>query len=164
MSESSPESSRQVRDIGSRLELFVDDWLIETMDGVRLALHQPVPQEISLEFDRPWEGRGSSYSVVIKDGERYRLWYRGGRVWDGVRQDHRPEQCTCYAESEDGLHWERPTLEGHETRGIAGFEPSKEDNIVIQGSTAANICVFRDGNPAAPESEALQGHRRIVRV
>ena len=91
------------RDIGSRLELFVDDWLIERMDGLRLTLHQPVPQEIALEFDRPWEGKGSYDPVYMKEGDRYRMWYRGGPVWDGLRQDHRPEACTCYAESDDGV-------------------------------------------------------------
>ena len=41
------------RDIGSRLELFVDDWLIESMDGVSLQMHQPAPQEIVLQHDQP---------------------------------------------------------------------------------------------------------------
>ena len=148
-----PESDQGVRDVGSRLELFVDDWLIERMDGLRLTLHQPVPQEIALEFDRPWEGKGSYDPVYMKEGDRYRMWYRGGPVWDGLRQDHRPEACTCYAESDDGIHWERPNLGIYETRGIRGFEPTRENNIVVHGSTAKAVCVFRDNNPAAPESE-----------
>ena len=91
--------------------------------------------------------------VYMKKGDRYRLWYRGGGVWDGIRADRRPEPCTCYAESRDGIHWERPVLGIHETRGIRGFEPSGNNNIVIHGSTAKHVCVFKDGNPAAPESE-----------
>ena len=43
-------------DIGSRLELMVDDHLIESMDGVRLELHHPVPREVVLIHDAPWEG------------------------------------------------------------------------------------------------------------
>ena len=34
-----------LRNIGSRLELFVDDWLIDMMEGdVALRLHEPVPR------------------------------------------------------------------------------------------------------------------------
>ena len=146
-------SSPQVREIGSKLELFVDDWLIETMKGVELKLHRPVPREVVLEFDRPWEGPLSYAPVYMTEGDRYRLWYRGGGVWDGIRADRRPEPCTCYAESRDGIHWERPVLGIHEARGIRGFEPSRDNNIVIHGSTAKHVCVFKDGNPAAPESE-----------
>lgn len=60
-------------------------------------------------------------------------WYRGGGVWDGIRADRRPEPCTCYAESRDGIHWERPVLGIHETRGIRGFEPSRDNNISVNG-------------------------------
>ena len=37
--------------IGSRLELFVDDYLIDTMAGARLTLHQPVAREIALNHN-----------------------------------------------------------------------------------------------------------------
>ena len=37
--------NNQVCNIGSRLELFVDDWLIDKMDGVTLGLNNPIPRE-----------------------------------------------------------------------------------------------------------------------
>lgn len=113
-------SSPEAREIGSRLELFVDDWLIETMKGVELKLHRPVPQEVVLQFDRSWEGPLSYAPAYLKEGDRYRLWYRGGGVWDGIRADRRPEPWTCYAESGDGIHWGRPVLGIYETRGSGG--------------------------------------------
>ena len=57
-----------IRDIGSRLELFVDDWLVDSMSGTSLKLHDPVPQEIALDFDRPWEGSTSWAPVIAKEG------------------------------------------------------------------------------------------------
>ncbi len=46
--------------IGSRLELFVDDYLIDTMAGAGLTLHQPVAREIALNHGAvPWEGNSS---------------------------------------------------------------------------------------------------------
>ena len=131
-----------LRNINSRLELFVDDWLIEEMNGVSLQMHSPVPQEIALEFNQPWEGSISYDPVVMKEGDRYRLWYRGcgsESTWE--------DQCTAYAESADGVHWERPTLR------IFEFNGNRENNIVLQGSEAKALCVFKDGNPKAPDSE-----------
>ena len=66
-----------VLDIGSRLELFVDRFLIDSMDGVRLKLHEPRPAGVALALDRPWEGIVSAYGTVIKDGDGYKLYYRG---------------------------------------------------------------------------------------
>lgn len=40
-------------DIGTRLELFVDDFLVERMDGIALLLHHPIPRETAIVFDRP---------------------------------------------------------------------------------------------------------------
>ena len=139
------------RDIGSRLELFLDDWLIERMDGVALRLHHPVPREVALVLDRPWEGPESYDPVVMKEGDSYRLWYRGDNAM--------PAQRTAYAESVNGIHWERPTL------GICEFNGSRDNNIILQGPDAAMaLCVFKDSNPAAPESDRYKAMGRLARV
>ena len=119
--------------------MFVDDWLIESMDGVGLKLHHPVPREIALELNKPWEGRHSFDPVVIKNEHRYKLWYRG-------LGDVDPEGHTAYAESEDGIHWTRPSLGIHEFRGT-------RDNNVVIGSSPTSVCVFKDANPEALDSE-----------
>lgn len=133
-------AQQEIRNIGSRLELFVDDWLIDRMQGTHLQLHHPVPQEIALEFNRPWEGPSSYDPVVMKEEDRYRLWYRGcGPVW--------ADQRTGYAESSDGIHWQRPDLD------ILEFDGSGKNNTVILGKTAIAVCVFKDENPMAPAEE-----------
>ena len=131
-----------LRNINSRLELFVDDWLIEEMKGASLQMHSPISREVVFEFNQPWEGSISYDPVVMKEDDRYRLWYRGcgsESTWE--------DQCTAYAESVDGVHWERPTL------GIFEFNGNRENNIVLQGSEAKALCVFKDGNPNASDSE-----------
>ena len=135
-----------VRNIGSRLELFVDDWLIDTMTDTSLKLHPPVPAEVVLDFDQPWEGETSWAANVTLDDGRYRLWYRATGP-DGTNR------TTCYAESPDGIHFERPTLGLHE------FGGSKENNIVM-GAVHWNACVFKDPNPAAPGSQRYKGFLR----
>src|SRR5262245_21958981 len=67
-----------VREVGSRLELLVDDWLIERFDGAALRLHSPAPRDVALSFnDMPWEGSTSGYVTVLQDDEKCRLYYRG---------------------------------------------------------------------------------------
>ena len=70
--------------IGSRLELFVDGHLIESLKGARLKLHSPRPAERVLSFDREWEGGNSGYVTVFRDGGRYRMYYRGASS-EGIR-------------------------------------------------------------------------------
>ena len=43
-------------DLGTRWELFVDDYLVAKKDGLALKMHEPVRREIVLTTDKPWEG------------------------------------------------------------------------------------------------------------
>ena len=43
-----PAQDETVRDIGSRRELFVDHYLSERLDGVRLELQQPRPGGVAV--------------------------------------------------------------------------------------------------------------------
>ena len=134
-------TAERVADIGSRLEPFVDDWLIESMRGVDLKLHPPERCETALAFDAPWEGSGSAYVTVFKDGERYRMYYRGSSA-DGARRE-----VTCCAESDDGIHWHRPAY------GACEFDGSRDNNIVWTEAGSHNFMPFRDANPRASEAE-----------
>ncbi|MDP6354462.1 MAG: hypothetical protein QF473_05160 [Planctomycetota bacterium] len=134
------------RDIGSRIELFVDDWLIEKMEGAHLHLNRPVPREVAIVFDEPWEGSTSGYVTVFQDGDLYRMYYRGS--------GNSPHQVTCYAESKNGLQFTKPNL------GLFEFNGSKENNIVWMGAGTHNFAPMKDANPdAAPDAKykALAG-------
>lgn len=54
--------------IGSRLELFCDDYLLDTVrtDASRL-LHTPVRQDTVMVNDAPWEGNVSNYFNLFYD-------------------------------------------------------------------------------------------------
>ena len=60
--------------IGSRRELFVDRYLVERLDGARLELHRPTRREVVFRTDAPWEGNGSAYQSVFRDGDRFRMY------------------------------------------------------------------------------------------
>ncbi len=137
-------SAAEPIDIGSRRELFVDQFLIERLDHARLVVHRPQPQEVSLTLDRPWETEGPGYVTVFQDGGRYRMYYRALPDGEGPRDSR---QVTCYAESADGIHWTRPEL------GIVEFRGAKKNNIVMRGVTSHNLTPWRDTNPdSLPES------------
>ena len=83
-------------DIGSRRELLVDYYLIDTLRDVRLVLHPPRDEGIVVRFDQPWEGPFCGYCTVIHDGSTYRLYYRGLPT---AGRDGSPAESCCYAES-----------------------------------------------------------------
>ncbi len=101
-------------DIGSRLELFTDYYLIDKLDNTSLKLHEPIDKGLVLKFDKPWEGPFSGYCTVIKDEDLFRLYYRGLPT---AGKDGRTDEHTCYAESKDGIHWNKPDLKIHEVNG-----------------------------------------------
>jgi len=140
-------------DVGSRLELFVDTHLTDTFKGAALALHAPVPSETVLQFDSPWEGRYCGYVTFIKDGEKFRLFYRG---LDSDKGDGSEAECTCYAESADGIHFTKPKLGLFERNG------TRDNNVILSGMApfSHNFAPMLDTNPACkPEQryKALAG-------
>jgi hypothetical protein len=130
-------------DLGSRLEMFVDGHLIESVYGdASMRLNLPVKREVVLTTDKPWESATSTYFTVFRDGDRVRMYYRGAAS-DGDR----PDQFTCYAESRDGVHFERPNL------GLYEFNGSKENNICYVGAESSAFAPFKDENPNAKPDE-----------
>lgn len=149
--------------IGSRLELFEDNALVENMSGLTLQLHRPTPAETAITFDAPWEGNGNGFITVLKDGDLYRMYYRtvpGLVPASGVGW----ALYVAYAESRDGIRFTKPNL------GLIEYKGSKANNIIYgTGSTpgpkdiwgevspwslpTANFTPFIDSNPAALPAE-----------
>jgi len=130
--------------IGGRWELFVDDYLIERTEGqAALRLHPPQVREVVMVHDKPWEGNTCGYHTIFQDGPLYRMYYRG---WDHdmTTGKQRHPAVVCYAESADGIHWERPVL------GLVAFAGSKANNIIWDGIGSHNFVPFKDTNPQCP--------------
>ena len=106
--------------------------------GVKLTVQPPrEKRDFEMAEDRPWEGGRLNISTLMHHAGRFRLWYHTQpRGWSG--------SATCYAESDDGVAWEKPAL------GLCEFEGSRENNIIdsdLEGH------IFVDTNPQAPEAE-----------
>lgn len=149
-------ADKAAADIGTRRELFVDDFLIDAMTGsAERVLHRPVPRGVALELDKPWEGKASAYFSVVEDGGLVRLYYNAR-----PRHPEGGSQTTCLAESEDGVHFARPVLGLYESIAAPGgandpnYDASKQNNMVWrQGASGHNFSPFLDPNPAAPPDQ-----------
>ena len=130
---------KPIADVDTRLELFVDDFLIDSMTGgIARRLHHPVPREVALTFDQPWEGPTSIYVTVFLDDDRIRCYFRGSG------NPGKPE-VTSYAESTDGgITFTKPSL------GLFEFDGSTENSIVWTGIGTHNFAPFKDTNPNCP--------------
>ena len=115
-------------EIGSRRELFIDDWLVDRFEGdAKLHMHKPLGKEVALKNDKPWEDSSLGYVSVLKDGDLFRMYYRGHHHGSG--EDARGEPM-CYAESRDGIRWTKPNL------GLFKYQGSTDNNIVLGGDGA----------------------------
>ena len=138
-------------------ELLWDMDHINEMSGdAKLTLHHPDFHEVVMVHDAPWEGNVCCYHTVLYDGVKYRMYYRGAAYKLPGYGNH---QVTCYAKSDDGIHWVKPNL------GLYEFNGSKENNIILMndGDVAHNFSPCFDTNPACPPEQrykALGGQNK----
>ena len=137
-----------VLDIGSRRELFVDHYLIDELDGASLELKEPRDEGVALQLDKPWEAPYPCYATVLKDGDLYRMYYRGRFESSGGGG---PSASVCYAESSDGISWTRPSL------GLVEVKGSRENNAIMTGGRySGNFSPLLDARPGVPSSERFK--------
>ena len=154
--------SGEVMDIGTRREVFWDDTMINRdLSDTKTILHHPQRRECVLTCDDPWGGDDAAYMCVIDDRGIKKLYYNVCRSpWcpEGKR-----DAVACYAQSADGIHWEKPSL------GLIDYEGSRENNIVWD-QDVDGFRVMYDTNPTCPADErykvlkdiALNGNRRLM--
>lgn len=142
-------------EVGSEKQLFIDELFIETSHGVRLVVNRPQKTgERNIVPEHAWELRRVGYpNTVMEDQGKYRMWYDawcelqpGDTVTQGI-----PPRVTCYAESDDGVHWKKPVVGSYEFRG------SRQNNIVLPTSPGT---VFIDPNAPASERYKFFGRNR----
>ncbi len=93
-------------------QLFVDDYLIESTN-LEAIQHTPVFSKRNpvLGPDKEWESNLSGpFAAPFSDGiwfdekdNKYKMWYLAGK-------QNSNSYYTCYAESDDGVEWEKPDL------------------------------------------------------
>lgn len=122
--------------------------------GVRLATFQPTLHPEPVIFsEHPWENLFiNAYATVFEDEGRFCLYYEAFSEYDQGDYSAR----LCYAESEDGVHWQKPKL------GLISFQGSTDNNLVFAddltlGRGAHGAFVFKDPN-GSPEERYKMVH------
>ena len=100
--------------------------------GITLKVHEPtVDPTLVIAADQPWEqGYISAYSTFLEDGGTLRCWYENG---GGIG----------YAESHDGVAWQKPNL------GLQEWNGSTDNNLIDIKCHGHGIFI----DPVAVESE-----------
>jgi len=105
-------------------QLFLDDYIIKSMTNIKRQIHpaQKYDGNPVLWPSESWEPKlGVLYGSVIRDDDKFRMWYLSGM---GVG----------YAESSDGIKWNKPRL----------------DKIMIDGQKT-NLLFVKQGEFKGPE-------------
>lgn len=149
--------NEHVIQLENKREIFADYFLVEKIEGLQLIKHTPRDEGPVLYLNKPWEGVFSTYTTIIKDKDIYRAYYRGGVP--GKNKPYSNEEFTCYAESRDGIKWDKPNLRLFEVNG------SLENNVVLANEAPVhhNFSPFIDLNPKALKNQrykALGGTRK----
>lgn len=153
-------------EIGNQKQVFLDWHLIEPgygvswggerptswemPFGVRISTHRPrIDARPLVAPEHPWESRINVYSTLFEDEGRFRLYYECYLVAERDQPDDL-KAMLAYAESSDGVTWEKPTI------GQVDFKGSKANNLVYgldlaRGRGAHGATVFKD--PSAPPEE-----------
>ncbi|MSU23272.1 MAG: hypothetical protein EXS32_05540 [Opitutus sp.] len=113
-----------------RTILFVDDADVLYRPGTikRIGAFAKAPGNPVLRPTKPWESTIGWMSVGRSPATgRFQMWYQA-RAPSRKDEDKRFKHVVCYAESEDGLHWDKPDL------GLFPFYGERATNIVMIGN------------------------------
>lgn len=142
------------------MRLLIEDHWVDSVQGLRRVVNQATLVTFAPFGARaPWEDEGIRPMCGIffdPDIGRYRMWYRSVIAERTTATDEKgvdptervagkPRNVVCYAESADGVHWERPDL------GLVEFQGTRKNNIVtgIDAGDSVFWNVLKD--PADPD-------------
>ena len=114
--------------------LFVDDHHILYRSGTRRTIH-PLTRhstEPVIPATHPWE-LAIGWMSVYRDPDtgKYQLWYQ---AYSNIEKPTpTPDTFVCYAESDDGIAWNKPTL------GLFPYKDIADTNIVLVGNGGRSI-------------------------
>ena len=138
-------ASSQILDIGAHKQLFIDDYIVESMEPrVYRLMNRPVKHRDNpvIRLDTQWEHKGGlshggDCGQIFFDPDQGLYRFYGLMVnWDWS------QRWIFYAESQDGIHWVKPKLGqvqylGYDTNFIAlPFDPEAHSNAIFRDPAA----------------------------
>lgn len=108
----SPDYKLPFTHIGTEKQLFLDNFMLEHLEGVERAIAVPEkhPRPLIRNTNLPWEHEfsgGVAAAMFDCDDRKFKMWYSQSLSGDLYSTG----QVLCYAESTDALNWEKPLSE-----------------------------------------------------
>ena len=128
---------RHYERIGEQTQYFLDDTVLEWVKNVKRTSHRATKHAGNpvLKRDRPWEvfpHFNTTVTMIREPDGTFRCWYLDVSTSDfeGGAAEHRMRPWISYAESSDGIRWEKPSLgavvvDGQNTNRVAWMRPSE---------------------------------------
>ncbi len=137
--------------IGREKQLFLDNFILDHLEGIERSFPQPErPEEPLIQLgELPWEHRQSSFPVAAlqdPDDAKFKLWYTIPLGTDVFGDSN---MVLCYAESSDCLHWEKPLSEA-----CRPYKEQRATNIVLEDS-GHHIGLVLNHDQSDPERKYL---------
>ena len=146
-------ASEQPVTIGTQKQLFIDDYIIGSMDPrVYRLMNQPVKHQDNpvIRMDKDWEHKGGlshggDCGQVFYDPDRKMYRFYGMMVnWDWS------QRWIFYAESKDGLHWIKPPLGQVQ---YLGYDTNFLHLSFLGEANPGNVAIFPDPNAQSEEEQ-----------
>ena len=138
-------------DIGHEPQFVFDQHVVDCTWGLR-SKHEPVrrvfhqPKKHPANPLIPGDDQSASWLSVLRDGSDgpFRMWYQCNQPFTGRKGLYR--NCIAYAESKDGVRWERPSLD------LFPKENPEQTSVPSQRRLVSHA--------AGPDGAAMRGGRR----
>ena len=123
------------KDVGTKRQLFIDDDVVASVKNVTRRQHTPEkhPDNPLIQRDKPWEAttyfRTSCFNVIKDPADGlFKCWYQDFYDYFGVKPGQENPSRVLFAQSQDGLSWEKPALgrhliDGRDTNIVIDYDP-----------------------------------------
>ena len=148
--------------IGNETQLLIDDFIIEDRWALKRVIHNPTKHPLNpiLVKDKPWEGDIVTAAHVLWDDDFdcYRMWYKcfsEANYWGAGG----PPYHLSYAESKDGINWEKPIME------VSDYPGYPKSNVVYTGTyrkRTQGVQVIKNENAKDPERRYMLVHVEAI--
>jgi len=148
--------------IGNETQLLIDDNIVEDRWALERVLHPPSKHLLNpiLVKDKPWEGdiALSPYVMWDEDFGRYRMWYKCFSLTNYWGAGGPPYHLS-YAESDDGINWEKPDLD------VSDYPGYPISNVVYTGTyrqRTQGVQVIKNPDQSDPNKRYMYIHVEAI--
>ncbi len=147
--------------IGRERQLFLDNYLVAESQNVTRQVQRPKRYQnnpVLAAAKAKFNHAIAQHVLQFDEAPRFRMWYSSWDEWQTLPTGQQIRFATSYATSNDGMHWERPNLDLHTVKGLAG-----PNNVVFPYGMAQGIFYHPDEPDAEKPSRRWSASSERIR-